>query len=256
MIILRCFRPDRVRFAIINFVNAYFKGTDFTSTKSTSIQEIYDESTPETPIIFVMAPGVDPTEQLKRFADEVQIKVVSISLGKGQGERAKSMMMKSSLDGNWCFLSNCHLSVNLLPELENIMDDMFAAGNFQPSFRIFMSASPVVGFPISLLQRSIKMATEPPRGIKPNFLRMYGNMNKSFTKCEKDMEFRKACFGLVWFHAMLIERKKFKTLGYNTLYAFNDSDYQVCEDLISIYMGLFKDGVRDPDFEANAPINW
>jgi dynein heavy chain len=71
MIILRCFRPDRVRFAIINFVNAYFKGTDFTSTKSTSIQEIYEESTPETPIIFVMAPGVDPTEQLKRFADEV-----------------------------------------------------------------------------------------------------------------------------------------------------------------------------------------
>ena len=41
------------------------------------------------------------------------------------------------------------------------MDEMFAEGAFQPSFRIFMSASPVPGFPISLLQRSIKMATEP-----------------------------------------------------------------------------------------------
>ena len=73
MIILRCFRPDRVRFAIINFVNAFFKGTDFTSTKSTTMAEIYEESTPESPIIFIMAPGVDPTEQLKRFAAEVQI---------------------------------------------------------------------------------------------------------------------------------------------------------------------------------------
>jgi len=35
--------------------------------------EIYEESTPESPIIFIMAPGVDPTEQLKRFAAEVQI---------------------------------------------------------------------------------------------------------------------------------------------------------------------------------------
>jgi len=117
------------------------------------------------------------------------------------------------------------LSVGLLPELENIMDEMFAEGAFQPSFRIFMSASPVPGFPISLLQRSIKMATEPPRGIKPNFLRMYSNMPKNFTKCEKDTEFRKACYGLVWFHAMLLERRKFKTLGFNTPYAFNDSDY-------------------------------
>lgn len=130
MIILRCFRPDRVKFAIINFVNSYFKGTEFTTTRSASMGEIYEESTPESPIIFIMAPGVDPTEQLKRFADEQNVKVVSISLGKGQGERAKGMLKKSSLDGNWCFLSNCHLSVGLLPELENIMDEMFAEGNF------------------------------------------------------------------------------------------------------------------------------
>lgn len=62
MIVLRCFRPDRVRFAIINFVNAYFKGTDFTTTKSTSIATVFEDSTPETPIIFIMAPGVDPTD--------------------------------------------------------------------------------------------------------------------------------------------------------------------------------------------------
>lgn len=81
-------------------------------------------------------------------------------------------------------------------------------------------------------------------------------MPKTFTKCEKSMEFRKAVYGLVWFHALLIERKKFKTLGWNITYAFNDSDYQVCEDLLSIYMGRFKDGIKNPEFEASQPVPW
>lgn len=80
---------------------------------------------------------------------------------------------------------------------------------------------------------------------------MYTNMPKVFTKCEKDMEFRKAVFGLVWFHALLLERRKFLSLGFNTAYSFNDSDYQVCEDTLATYMGRFKDGVRNPDYEAH-----
>jgi len=251
MIVLRCFRPDRVRFAIINFINSYFRTTDFTTSKSTSVMEAFDESTAETPIIFIMAPGVDPTEQLKRFADDQGVKVISISLGKGQGERAKAILKKSSQDGMWCFLSNCHLSVNLLPELENIMDEMFDDQSYDQNFRVFLSASPVDGFPISLLQRSVKSAVEPPRGIKANMMRMYENMGKSFTKCEKDMEFRKAVYGLVWFHAILIERKKFKTLGWNIPYSFNDSDYSVCEDTLALNMGRYKENVKNPDFEAN-----
>ena len=48
----------------------------------------------------------------------------------------------------------------------------------------------------------------------------------------------KAClFGLCFFHTVLIERKKFKTLGWNVNYAFNESDYSVCEDILAIYMG-------------------
>jgi len=156
----------------------------------------------------------------------------------------------------WCFLSNCHLSVNLLPELENIMDDMFEDQSYDQAFRVYLSAAPVEGFSISLLQRSVKSAVEPPRGIKANMMRMYENMGKNFTRCEKDMEFRKAVYGLVWFHAILIERKKFKTLGWNVQYSFNDSDYSVCEDTLALNMGRYKEGVKNPDFEAAQPVPW
>jgi hypothetical protein len=37
MVILRCFRPDRVMYAIKNFINAYFKNTDYTVPKAVSI---------------------------------------------------------------------------------------------------------------------------------------------------------------------------------------------------------------------------
>ena len=59
-----------------------------------------------------------------------------------------------------------------------------------------------------------------------------------------------------WFHTILIERKKFKTLGWNVSYAFNDSDYQVCEDSIANYMGRKVDDMTMPNYQANAKIPW
>ena len=61
MIVLRCLRPDRVIFAIRKYVEANMK-KEFVEIRPTNIQEIYDESTPDTPIIFVLSPGVDPTD--------------------------------------------------------------------------------------------------------------------------------------------------------------------------------------------------
>lgn len=85
------------------------------------------------------------------------------------------------------------------------MDEIFKK-KINPSFRIFMSAVPIDEFPISLLQRSLKITQEPPRGIKNNMLRLYKNMDKRFTNCDKQQQFRKAVYGLCWFHTILIER--------------------------------------------------
>lgn len=199
------------------------------------------------PIIFVLTAGVDPTELLMRFAAERGQKVATLSLGKGQEEKAKEILEKAEKEGQWCFLSNCHLSIALLPGLESIMDTMFKK-NLKKNFRIFLSASPHDDFPISLLQRSLKIAQEPPRGIKANMMRLYKNQPKMFTACVDDRGFRKAVFGLSWFHTVLTERKKFKTLGWNVSYAFNDSDYSVCEDSLAFYMGRLVDGLQPPEF--------
>lgn len=87
-------------------------------------------------------------------------------------------------------------------------------------------------------------------------LRLLDNIGSTFQLVDKKREFRKAVYGLCWFHAVLIERKKFKTLGWNVSYDFNDSDYSVCEDLLAIYMGRLKDGVASEQYDKNARIPW
>ena len=87
--------------------------------------------------------------------------------------------------------------------------------------------------------------------------RLYANQGKTFTKCDRHREFRKSVFGLAWFHTVLIERKKFKTLGWNVGYAFNDSDYQVCEDTIAGYLGRELEGeVYADSYQKNSKVPW
>jgi dynein heavy chain len=256
MIVLRCFRTDRVNFAIKNYVEANMK-KDFIENRPTNIKEVFDESRETEPVIFVLSPGVDPTDQLRKLAEEKGIGFDSLSMGQGQSEKAKKNIAEAADSGNWVFLANCHLSVKLLPELESIMDGIFKhPEKVDPNFKLILSANPHPQFSISLLQRSIKISQEPPKGIKSNMLRLYGNISE-FPTVDQDRSFRKAIFGLTWFHTILIERKKFKSLGWNVTYAFNDSDYSVCYDLIANYLGKQVDGKPvDETYDKRRPINW
>jgi len=253
MIVLRCFRTDRVNFAIRNYVEHFMK-KEFIENKPTILKDVFEESKPTEPIIFVLSPGVDPTDNLKKLADERQVQFESISMGRGQSERAKRILTEGAEGGHWIFLANCHLSISLLPELESIIDHLFKH-EVNPDFRLILSANPHPNFSISLLQRSTKITQEPPKGIKANMLRIYGSKSE-FTMVDQQRNFRKAVFGLAWFHTILIERKKFRSLGWNVGYSFNDSDYSVCEDTVAMYMGRHKDGKTEERYNKKTAIPW
>jgi dynein heavy chain, axonemal len=69
-----------------------------------------------------------------------------------------------------------------MPELEEIVEGFVAlleAKKLDPNFRIFLTSLPDERFPISILQNSIKIISEPPMGVKANMLGIYEAQNAS-----------------------------------------------------------------------------
>ena len=57
-----------------------------------------------------------------------------------------------------------------------------------------------------------------------------------FDSCKHKTAYSKLFFCLSWFHSILLERSKFKSLGFNATYEFNDSDFLICKDLIKVLL--------------------
>lgn len=68
----------------------------------------------------------------------------------------------------------------------------------------------------------------PPQGVKANMKRLYQLVTEAqFSRCSRPVFYRKLLFSLCFFHSILLERKKFLQLGWNVVYGFNDSDFEV-----------------------------
>jgi dynein heavy chain len=72
--------------------------------------------------------------------------------------------------------------------------------------------------------------------------KLYSLINQTeFKKCKEHSKYKKFLFSLTWLHSVLLERRKFKTLGFNTPYDFNDSDFLICHDLLIVLLDEYPD---------------
>ncbi|KAG5894356.1 hypothetical protein JTB14_031917 [Gonioctena quinquepunctata] len=241
MLFIRSLRQDRVSFSITNFIINQL-GPQFVEPPVLDIKTVLEESVAQTPLIFVLSPGVDPNASLLQLSESTKMtaRFQSISLGQGQAPMATKMIQNGAKEGNWVFLANCHLSLSWMPKLDKIVE-MLQSGKVNKNFRLWLSSSPHPEFPISILQAGIKMTTEPPKGLRANLKRLYQLITEEqFTLCEHPEKYKKLLFSLCFFHSILLERKKFQQLGWNVIYSYNDSDFQVSENLLTIYLNEYQ----------------
>uniref|UniRef100_A0A0G4I0P8 Dynein heavy chain C-terminal domain-containing protein n=1 Tax=Chromera velia CCMP2878 TaxID=1169474 RepID=A0A0G4I0P8_9ALVE len=205
-------------------------GKEFVEVPLARMAEIYEDSSPITPVVFVLSTGADPTAMLFKFAAEHGVtgdKLKQISLGQGQGPVAKRFIFEGTKDGRWILLQNCHLAKSFMPELEKIVENFAEDLSIDPNFRLFLTSMPAPYFPVPVLQNSVKFTTEPPKGIKANLKRSLMDLtDEVLDSCEKPEAHRKIRFGLMFFHGIVQERRKFGPLGWNVKYEFNDSDME------------------------------
>uniref|UniRef100_A0A8D2LYU2 Uncharacterized protein n=1 Tax=Varanus komodoensis TaxID=61221 RepID=A0A8D2LYU2_VARKO len=228
MLVVRSLRPDRVAFCVTAFIVSNL-GSQFVEPPVLNMKSVVDDSTTKTPLIFVLSPGVDPSSSLLQLAEQSGMaqRFHALSLGQGQAPIATR---------NWVFLANCHLSLSWMPQLDKVVEQL-QVEEPHPSFRLWLSSSPHPDFPISILQAGIKMTTEPPTGLKANMKRLYQLITEpQFSRCTKPAKYKKLLFALCFFHSILLERKKFLQLGWNIVYGFNDSDFEV-----SLYLDEYEE---------------
>ena len=80
------------------------------------------------------------------------------------------------------------------------------------------------------------------QGLKANMKRLYQLITEQqFSRCHKQDKYKKLLFSLCFFHSVLLERRKFLMLGWNIQYGFNDSDFEVSENLLSIYLDEYEE---------------
>ena len=242
--LVRAMRVDRVlagcaRYVARNLDQIYCEPPPF------DLRQIFDSSSNKTPLVFVLSPGVDPTAELLQLAASLGTPLEYCSLGQGQAPIATRMLNDALRSGGWVFLQNCHLSISWMPTLEKLIDGYCAAaaaggtGAPHKSFRLWLSSSPHPLFPIAILQRGIKLTTEPPKGLKANLVRLYNLLDDAEFDARAAAApgtYAKLLYALSWYHSLLLERRKFKSLGFCIPYDFNNSDYLLAADILNDYL--------------------
>jgi dynein heavy chain, axonemal len=241
MLIVGSMRPDRVSIISTSFIVNNLSQR-FVEPPPLDMNAVLADSTSTSPLIFVLSPGVDPTKMLLDLTERKGMgkKFHSLSLGQGQAPVAERLIKEGAKQGHWVFLANCHLSLSWMPALSKIVE-MLEVDKPHEDFRLWLSSSPDPRFPISILQSGIKMTTEPPKGIRANMKRLYTLVSEeTFEMCQATGKYKKLMFCLSFFHSILLERRKFQMLGWNVVYPFNDSDFEVSENLVRIYLDEYQ----------------
>ncbi|XP_063719575.1 dynein axonemal heavy chain 3-like [Symsagittifera roscoffensis] len=244
LIITRCFRPDKITSAVIKFVVKRM-GKEYVDPPTFDLEKSFIDSNCSTPLVFVLSPGSDPMASLQKFADAKGQTLITISLGQGQGPIAEKKVKDAAASGHWVVLQNCHLAVSWLPTLEKLVQDQLSNSQLvKPHFRMWLTSYTSEKFPAYILQTSVKMTNEPPKGLRNNILRSYLSHpinNPDFYRgCRKSIEWQRLLFSLTFFHALVQERRDFGPLGWNISYMFNESDLIISVRQLQMFLNDYE----------------
>ncbi|XP_067910593.1 dynein axonemal heavy chain 10 isoform X5 [Heterodontus francisci] len=235
LLLLRCFRVDRVYRAVMDYITITM-GEKFVQPPVISFEAIFEQSTANSPIVFILSPGSDPASDLTKLAERSGFgtsRLKFLAMGQGQEKVALQMLETAAARGQWLMLQNCHLLVKWLKELEKALDMRHKP---HPDFRLWLTTDPIQDFPIGILQNSLKVVTEPPNGLKLNMRATYFKISHEALLACPHTAYKSLVYVLAFFHAVVQERRKYGKIGWNVSYDFNESDFLVCMEILNTYL--------------------
>jgi len=244
---IRSLREDRAVLASQKFIRRVL-GEEFMAPVTDQITEVWEESQPSKPVLFLLAPGSDPTGVIDELARKKRIQSMKVSMGEEQEIIAKKFIDDGMRDGFWVILNNCHLSLEFMAEMEEILNPK--GKEIHETFRLWITCEPNRGFPLGLLQMAIKVTTEPPKGIAAGMARTYSTLitQDFLEKVEPYEKWRNIVFAVCFMHSIVYERRKFGPLGFCIPYEFNSADLEASL--------IFCENHMTNAFNHNLVISW
>jgi len=145
ILLLRALRPDRLTNALKEFIKDNM-GIEYVEQQAFDMASTYSEMNVQTPIFFVLFPGVDPTPDVERIAKAqgksiTEGSFINISMGQGQEDFAIKTLKEAGKVGNWVMFQNVHLMQTWMKSFERNFEIVLEDGAHE-DFRCFVSSEP------------------------------------------------------------------------------------------------------------------
>ncbi|KFM09387.1 Dynein heavy chain 11, axonemal, partial [Aptenodytes forsteri] len=232
-----------------NFVEEEL-GSKYVESTRMGLAKSYEESSPATPVFFILSPGEDPLEDIETLIISFTGKKLgftrdsgrfhNISLGQEQEMVAEEALEKAARHRHWVLLHIIHLVAKGLRTLEELLKQYSEESH--PDFRVFISAEPAPTpeehiIPQGMLENSIKITSELLTGMLANLHAvLYSFDQDTLELCTTEAEFKSILFSLCYFHTCLAGRLKFGPQGWNGRYPFSARDLAVCVTVLCNYL--------------------
>jgi dynein heavy chain len=129
----------------------------------------------------LLSAGADPTNTIDEFAKKKkQFPTNKVSMGEEQEKPAEHAIVNGGFrDGKWLVLNNCHLSIEFMAKMEEVLNPKNVV--VHEDFRLWITCQESKEFPLGLLQMAIKVTTEPPQGLQAGVARTFSTtINQDF----------------------------------------------------------------------------
>ncbi|EGT58333.1 hypothetical protein CAEBREN_28930, partial [Caenorhabditis brenneri] len=225
VLFIQAVKPERLYNCLMDFVLKTLNVPSI-NPPAFELKHIFAESESTEPILFILADGADPSQELAELAANLKVPYHSISMGQGQEQAAYDAIRESAEKGEWLCLNNLHLMLQAVPAIFKHLSLTTPHQNF----RLWLTTEADHRFPSMMLQQSLKITFEPPPGVRNNLLRTYtqidkANNNRNVVTCQ-------SIFVLAWLHALLQERRTFIPQGWTKFYEFGASDVRVAKSFV------------------------
>eukprot|EP00736_Rhodelphis_marinus_P008343 Rmarinus@m.28773 len=237
LVLVSVLRPEYVATAMKELIEDHL-GSEFLVTKEVDLAKTIRQSDPAVPVLLFCDAATDPTSELYMLAQQQRVaqKIVSLSLGPGQEVLADRAIQNSTQRGGWVVFHNCHLMKEWLLGMERTVLGLAARG-VHKDFRLILTApTSVTWFPVAILQHSTKVVYEQPIGIRASLQATYQSLSQDDLESKHPSAWRKLLYCLAFFHAVLVERRKFGSIAYGIPYEFSSKDFDLARKHIFKYV--------------------